>query len=116
MAVINSEVFTVWKSHFERLLEIMKDWNDAHVYTVLRSIHQSFSDFPIISPRFLQKSGTDKLMRTIGTLAIALLDGRVDQCLSKFTIRKMEIEMTAAKFRSPSKKRLIGELGDIIVH
>jgi hypothetical protein len=76
----------------------------------------SFSDYPIFQPKPLRASGSDKLIKTIGALSVAFLDDRTDECLSECKVRKMEIEWTKAKFRSPSKRRLVGELGDVIVH
>jgi hypothetical protein len=76
----------------------------------------SFSDYPIIMPRVTQRHFPNNMIQTIGDLSLAFLDDTVDECLANYNVRKMEIENTKAGFRSPSKRRLVGELGDIIVH
>lgn len=75
----------------------------------------SFSDYPILTPKAIQGTAPGKIVRVIGDLSIAFLEDRMDECLSTHKPRKMEIEWTKAKFRTPSKRRLVGELGDITV-
>lgn len=75
----------------------------------------SFSDYPLLTPKAIQGPSPGKIIRIIGDLSVAFLEDRVDECLSKHTVRKMETEWTKAGFRTPSKRRLVGDLGDIVV-
>lgn len=52
---VNSEGFTLWTGHFDRLAAIARQWGGGSTpscwgTTVLRSEHQSFSDFPLLLP------------------------------------------------------------------
>ena len=55
--VVNSEGFTLWPDHFVRLAAIERQWSGGESQprscwgtTLLRSDHQSFSDFPLLLP------------------------------------------------------------------
>jgi platelet-activating factor acetylhydrolase len=82
----------------------------------VRSIHTSFSDYPILLPKRFQKGSPHKITQVITDMAIAFLDDRMDESISKLNTRKMEIEEIETGSKTPPKKQLVGELGDIIVH
>lgn len=84
--VINSEGFTLWPDHFSRLAGIERQWGGESQprtcwgTTILRSDHQSFSDFPLLLPSlpglpFASKPTTtpESLMATIMRLSEAFL-------------------------------------------
>lgn len=55
--IINSQAFTVWKSHFDRLRGIASATNGhARLYTLTGSKHVDFSDMPSLMPRLFGSS------------------------------------------------------------
>lgn len=114
MAIINSEQYTLWRTHFERLQRVAKSWNDTPIYTILQSTHMHFCDSPAA-----QSGSTalaNKVIRIIGNLSMAFLDERMDLCLSEHTTRQMVFERAKATPFSKAKGRLAGNFGDIVVH
>ncbi|EMD40879.1 hypothetical protein CERSUDRAFT_121514 [Gelatoporia subvermispora B] len=134
--IINSEAFTLWKTHFARLQELIQTWRDAgadvgsegeerrptvQLLTLVRSVHISFSDFGVIVP-FAKRDGK-KLIDLVGTLALAFLENRLDEALKD--VNKLDMELVPVKrFRrrlnkvafGHKRRRLVGEIGDVIVH
>jgi len=114
MIIINSEEFTLWKTHFARLQRIAKDFNDTHIYTILRSIHVHFSDPHAYKSESNAVAG--KIIRIIGDLTLAFLDDSSVQCLAKYPTRKMVFERVKATPSSKPRGSLTGEFGDIVIH
>ncbi|TFK43726.1 platelet-activating factor acetylhydrolase, isoform II-domain-containing protein [Crucibulum laeve] len=115
MLVINSETFTLWKDHFERLREVISGWepDGKSILTLVGSQHVNFSDFPVLP--IVHKKGARKIMNTIGTLSLAFLDGKLDQCLEEeVNTVKMEINIVGVKKDGKPKRKLVGKIGDVI--
>ncbi|GAA5993866.1 hypothetical protein JCM5350_006823 [Sporobolomyces pararoseus] len=66
--VINSEAFTLWKPHFYQVREIVESVNNnaqSRFFTILGSIHISFSDIPLFLPSYLSpKKATTSALET----------------------------------------------------
>lgn len=117
LLVINSEGFTLWKDHFSRLQSLVAAWEPEgrKLLTVVRSQHISFSDFPLLP--LIRGKAAQRLMTIIGSLSLAFLDGRLEEGLSECTTREMKVELLKGKTKwGEQKKRLVGELGDVVVH
>jgi len=111
--VLNSEGFTLWTGHFERLHKIISDWKTANashgtLLTIVRSEHQSFSDFPVILP--LKGGRALKTLDVVHRLSLAFIHDTVPQELAKLPKRIMEID------GKPGKKMLKGNENDIVIH
>ncbi|KAK7060480.1 hypothetical protein VNI00_001245 [Paramarasmius palmivorus] len=117
MLVINSEGFTLWRDHFARLEDVVKKWGpESKLLTLVRSRHHHFSDFAVLP--LVQQKGPVKLMDIIEELSLSFLDGQLNQKLESQKTRKMEVEVMGDRkdaWGGP-KRRIIGELGDIVVH
>ncbi|ODN90734.1 1-alkyl-2-acetylglycerophosphocholine esterase [Cryptococcus wingfieldii CBS 7118] len=73
--VVNSPGFTEWGEHFSRLVGIAKGWkngekNRAGLVTLLGIGHQTFSDFPLLSPT---PAHARSMLLSIHTLSAAFL-------------------------------------------
>ncbi|OCH92195.1 hypothetical protein OBBRIDRAFT_727394 [Obba rivulosa] len=128
--IINSEAFTLWKSHFARLQEVMQTWREskgdgsgagADLLTLVRAVHVSFSDFGVIVP-FARRDGR-RLMDVVGALAVAFLEDRLEEALKGMRTREMEVAQVKKFHRrlrkvtfGHAKRRLAGDVGDVIVH
>ena len=111
LLVINSEGFTLWKPHFERLKAVVEAWNGerggdakrAWLLTLVRAKHVSFSDFPLF---FSLGSEAKMLLDAIGDVALGFLKGEAAQAIGR--IRRASGEV--------SGKRFVGSSGDVVVH
>ncbi|KAF7967934.1 hypothetical protein HWV62_32517 [Athelia sp. TMB] len=113
MLVLNSEGFTLWTAHFERLRGVVRAW--GRVLTLVRAEHISFSDFPLL-PLLRRARGAALMDRTV-ELAHAFLGGRVDEVLKGMGARVREMEVVEAAGKGgKGKRRLVGEVGDVVVH
>ncbi|KAG5221574.1 platelet-activating factor acetylhydrolase, II-domain-containing [Salix suchowensis] len=76
--VINSERFTLWKDHFSRLQDVIKEWEPRgeSILTIIRAEHQSFSDFPVLP--LLRNKTSRMIMQLIAKLSISFLDGSME--------------------------------------
>lgn len=116
MLVINSETFTLWKDHFARLQEVVSGWepHGGRILTLVGSVHTSFSDFPVMP--IIRKKSARPLLETISTLSLAFLDDRLEETLvSEVSTTNMEIEVIGLKKDGKPKRKLIGNVGDVIV-
>jgi platelet-activating factor acetylhydrolase len=52
----------------------------------------------------------------ITKLSIAFLDDRIDECLTEVQTRTMETDTGGKDKHGKPKRRLRGEVGDVIVH
>jgi platelet-activating factor acetylhydrolase len=133
MLVINSETFTLWEDHFSRLQLVVKAWepegkriitlgelffrnrgsctNDIHI---VGSNHQSFSDFPILP--FIRTRDSLKLHDIIANASLAFLDSNFAQYIEETLTREMEAFVIGVKANGKPKRKLQGDVGDIIVH
>ena len=191
MLVINSEGFTLWDEHFDRLKDVVKGWNGvtsppppvpsqpaqptpddanitrvssngtAHGYrdstgeessqvpleepvsgpfatliTLLRAQHTSFSDFGVLVP-FGRLAREGRLfLTTTGDLLSAFLSEDSDASssssdrrevenerfieelgkLSKVDLRTEDINLHKPDSETEWKKRIVGEVGDVVLH
>lgn len=135
LCVINSEGFTLWKDHFERLSEVVRAWHlgnsksaqdeegvPARLFTLVRARHISFSDFGVLLKLGKAAREGRELLDLVGKLAAAFLDGTLDDQIEEIGTRKMEIEQVSGeKWRwwtteHKAPRRLVGNVGDVIVH
>jgi len=116
MLVLNSDAFTVWKDHFERLKSIVEAWepDGRRILTLAQAAHVSFSDFPLLP--ILRKASGEVLMDLISKLSVAFLDGKVEEALTEVRTRKIEFEVIGNNENGEPKRRCIGEVGDVIIH
>ena len=116
LLVINSEGYTVWKENFEPLQGIVGTWNGgARLLTVVRSQHQSFSDFPLLFSFGKNALQCLRFLDIFGTLSLGFLSGRLDETIERYPQATGEVETTAGKAGTPVS-RLVGEAGHVIVH
>ncbi|KAK0468154.1 platelet-activating factor acetylhydrolase, isoform II-domain-containing protein [Desarmillaria tabescens] len=115
LLVINSEKFTLWKEHFERLENIVRSWGaDGSLLTLVRARHESFSDFPLL-PLVRDKSNLG-FMNTIERLSNAFLDNQLNETLNTELTTKMGIEIVGKRKDGRPKRQIKGGLGNIVVH
>ncbi|CAL1701106.1 unnamed protein product [Somion occarium] len=123
LLVINSEDFTFWDEHFDRLKQIVETWNQsdnvakATLLTILRCKHISFSDVELLLPFGRRKRAARKLIDIIFDLSDAFLDNRLEDALRYHQLRDDKTEwVRKPKKEKEGKRRLVGELGDIVRH
>jgi len=118
MLVLNSDPFTLWKEHFARLKSVVEAWEPEgrRVLTLVRAVHLSFSDFPLLP--IIRRASAETLINLISKLSLAFLDGNMamEDALRDVRTRKMEIEVIGKKKDGEPKRRCIGEVGDVIIH
>jgi len=111
--VLNSEAFTLWSDHFEQLYEMVKSWKTAQashgtLLTIVRSEHQSFSDFPVMVP--IKGRQAQKMLDVVHQLSLAFIRGNLTKELATLPTRDMVVETKS------DKRRLQGDDNDVIVH
>jgi len=138
MLVINSQVFTLWTDHFTRLRGVVERWEpqgrslltlgesflssplftnpflNDHVCGPVGSQHASFSDFPLLP--VIRSKAAQTLIEVSAKLAVAFLDGRLEEELGEVGTRKMEIEIKGKRKDGKPKRRLVGSVGDVVAH
>ncbi|KDQ29301.1 hypothetical protein PLEOSDRAFT_1092914 [Pleurotus ostreatus PC15] len=114
--VINSERFTLWKDHFSRLQDVIKEWEPRgeSILTIIRAEHQSFSDFPVLP--LLRNKTSRMIMQLIANLSISFLDGSIEHTVETLETREMEAKVIGTKPDGSPKRQLIGDAGDVIIH
>ncbi|KAF9453028.1 hypothetical protein P691DRAFT_659435 [Macrolepiota fuliginosa MF-IS2] len=114
--VINSETFTIWKDHFARLQEIVATWEPQgrRIATLIGSKHISFSDFSVLP--ILHKNHDLSIFDTICRLSLAFLHDRLDEALKEEdSTTGMNIEIVGTKPDGKPKRKLVGNIGHVIV-
>ncbi|KAK0224629.1 platelet-activating factor acetylhydrolase, isoform II-domain-containing protein [Armillaria nabsnona] len=115
LLVINSEKFTLWKEHFERLENIVRSWGaDGRLLTLGRARHESFSDYPLL-PCIRTKTSL-RLMTIIARLSNAFLDNQLNDTLNTELMAEMEIEYVGKRKDRRPKRHINGNPGNIVVH
>ncbi|KIY74180.1 hypothetical protein CYLTODRAFT_341028 [Cylindrobasidium torrendii FP15055 ss-10] len=118
LVVINSEQFTLWTEHFERLDGVVKTWGPKSTFVTLAgSSHAQFSDF-LTLPFVPKRKRGMKIMDCVDRLSNAFVDGRLEEQLEGETRRNMEVITLPGKKDKwgQAPRKLAGDLGDIIVH
>ncbi|KJA29853.1 hypothetical protein HYPSUDRAFT_127126 [Hypholoma sublateritium FD-334 SS-4] len=115
MLVINSEAFTLWKEHYARLQKVVAEWEPqgGHILTILGSAHVSFSDFPVLP--IIRKRTARPVLDTITNLSLSFLDDRLSEAIQTIPTRTMEIEIVGVKKDGKPKRKLVGNVGDVII-
>ncbi|KAA1466689.1 hypothetical protein DENSPDRAFT_926059 [Dentipellis sp. KUC8613] len=117
LLVVNAEGFTLWKDHYERLLEVVPAWSGSYILTMVGAQHVSFSDFPVMLPPLIRNRSARLVLRTINELVLAFVDDDFKGALEHLPTRKMEIKIGEPWWWSKKVKRtLVGSPGDVIVH
>lgn len=132
--MINSEHFTLWEEHYDHLEDIVGKWREsvsaddnsgnrqeyATLLTIVRCQHISFSDFGVLVPFGRLARHGRRFLDTICDLSVAFLDGGFEDALKSRKQASGEVEdaKTAQQNHSEKewKKRLVGDMGDIIIH
>lgn len=116
LLVINSEKFSLWKDHFARLIGVVQAWEPEkrRVLTILRSQHESFSDFPLLP--LVSRRPARIVMDRIVELSEAFIDGNLDTFVDETATRKMEIRIVGKKPDGSPQRQLVGEVGELIAH
>ena len=83
-------------------------------FIIVGSKHQSFSDFPIL-PLIKTKEAL-KLHDTFVSASLAFLDSDFEQFLEPVPKRGMEVLVIGMKENGKPKRKLLGDVGDVIVH
>jgi platelet-activating factor acetylhydrolase len=149
LMVINSEGFTLWDEHYNRLAGVVRSWNDishsgpqaaepsspaveessqgkvsglrATLMTLVRAQHISFSDFGVLLPFGRYAREGRRFLSVTEELILAFLGGRhqFEEVLGK----QKQVEGKVEEFNTHKpdsatewKKRIVGEVGDIVVH
>lgn len=116
MFVINSEAFTLWKDHHTRLEEIMATWEPRgpRIATIIGSSHISFSDFSVLP--LLRKKHDMLIFNNIIRLSLAFLDNRLDEALKEdIPTTDMNLKVVGVKPDGRHKRKLVGEIGHVII-
>lgn len=131
LLVLNSEQFTVWHPHFERLRDVVRTWDRAarecaagdrrggtHAWlvTLVRARHISFSDFGVIVPFGSYAREGRRFLDVICELTEAFLAGVGFEDVLR---RQNQVECKLESVQDSKKqdeKRLVGQVGDVIVH
>ena len=120
LLVINSEGYTVWKENFEPLQGILGMWNrgtgeQPRLVTVVRSQHQSFSDFPLLFSFGKNAQQCLSFLDTFGRLALGFLGGSLDEALDSHAKATGKVTTTTDK-NGKAVSRLVGNAGEIVIH
>ncbi|KAJ4478305.1 platelet-activating factor acetylhydrolase, isoform II-domain-containing protein [Lentinula aciculospora] len=126
LLVINSEAFTLWTSHFDRLTEVVKGWgSDAKLITLLKAAHTSFSDYHVFP--LVGNKASARLLGIISQLSLAFLDHSENDWPSKEVLKSTDVQVeilhtmpkkiVIGKWEDGrSRHRLDGELGQVVIH
>jgi len=137
--VINSEEFTLWKDHFDRLQDVVRTWRQdikeanniagdeeeestpIKLLTLVHAKHVSFSDFGVIWPLGHPSSGGRRLLKLVGDLALAFLGDELREAMQGLKQQDMAVERTrkgTLNSAPPARRtrRLVGHTGDVVVH
>ncbi|KAJ8086824.1 hypothetical protein PM082_005649 [Marasmius tenuissimus] len=115
MLVMNSEPFTRWDDHFSELQTAVRKWGPkARLLTLVRCLHQDFSDFTWLP--FVRKKSKRILLEHMENMSISFLDGNIEERLKDLPPCKFEIRVVGKKKDGSPKREIVGELGDVIVH
>ncbi|KIJ70137.1 hypothetical protein HYDPIDRAFT_77500 [Hydnomerulius pinastri MD-312] len=112
--VINSENFTLWKDHFERLTEVAGSWekNQWQLLTIARAQHTSFSDFPVLP--LASRKGARLILNKIMNLSLKFLDSDGAETVAELSAKKMEVRVIGQRPDGRPKRQIVGDLGDVI--
>lgn len=83
---------------------------------LVRARHAAFSDFPLLP--LVRTKSAQKFIDIVADVSIAFLDSeeQFKEKLETMETRKMEVEIIGKRKDGRPKRRLVGTLGEIIVH
>ncbi|KAF8812247.1 hypothetical protein BYT27DRAFT_7132610 [Phlegmacium glaucopus] len=113
--VINSETFTLWKDHFTRLQKVVSAWEPGggRILTIVGSEHAFFSDLYVLPG--IGKKAARLILDTVSNLSLAFLNDELDEAVQQISITKMETKVIGVKKDGKPKRKLVGNVGDVIV-
>lgn len=133
LLVLNSEAFTLWEDHFDRLKGIVESWNSASggqpagtddsgpahlatLITLVQAKHVSFSDFGVLIPFGKMARDGRRFLDVTCELADAFIGGGFSDALG----RQHQVEEKAESVKKRGEmdwgKKFVGDVGDIILH
>ncbi|KAJ7638931.1 platelet-activating factor acetylhydrolase, isoform II-domain-containing protein [Roridomyces roridus] len=119
MLVINSQIFSLWTEHFTRLSSVVDAWEPQgrRLLTLVGCKHAQFSDFPVLP--VVRTKAAVTIANRIAELTLGYLDGELEATLDKVPTRAMQVEtVKVMRKRRDGRltRRLVGDLGDVVVH
>lgn len=113
--VINSEAFTIWRSHFAQLRQMVQESLDhsgrAWLMSVTKTAHTDFSDFPLLMPRFFKNTSGVPVRSIVDLFAQASVMefvGSFDKARLPFPVRD--------EAEGEVEKRDLGKGGQVVWH
>ncbi|KIJ20333.1 hypothetical protein PAXINDRAFT_96552, partial [Paxillus involutus ATCC 200175] len=111
--VINSENFTLWKPHFERLTNVGESWgrNQWQMLTIARAQHTSFSDFPTLplASRKAARLILDKILQ----LSLAFLHGDGSEAAANSSAKKMEVRVIGQLSDGRPRRQIVADVANV---
>ncbi|KAF5390728.1 hypothetical protein D9757_002652 [Collybiopsis confluens] len=140
LLVMNSEAFSLWRTHFERLKGVVTSWKSdaalvslgsfgvdyfrtAAKYLAVKSAHTSFSDYHVF-PLTGDKPSM-RLLEIISKVSISFLDGRKDDWSVENSLKSAGAEVLheipekiviGKRPDGSNRHRWAGEVGQVVVH
>ena len=129
LLVLNSEGYTVWTEHFQKLRDILDVWNSqahdkneaapadrrARLFTLVRARHQSFSDFLMLFAFGKRAQEERRYLDITCDLSLAFIQGSLEQELERHPKASGEM-VVLSKPDGSEEIKLIGDAGQIVVH
>ncbi|KIL70181.1 hypothetical protein M378DRAFT_183750 [Amanita muscaria Koide BX008] len=96
--------------------DVVKSWQpgSGNIITLVRSKHQSFSDFPILP--FVRTKEAMTHLDVATSASLAFLDSSLEHYIEGASKRVMEALVVGVKANGKPKRKLVGSVGEIIVH
>lgn len=140
LLIINSEGFTLWGEHFDRIEGLAKTWGDGPkkactLLTLPTALHINFSDFPLFLPRRPRdrQGNARSLLSIVHRLSSRFLAGDLGQATGDKSgflgelrkegrLRSLEVELIPGKQQVDEKgtlswkgRKLKGTTGDVVL-
>lgn len=113
--VINSEAFTIWKSHFTNVRQLVheskQNTGNGWLMTLTKTVHTDFSDFPLLMPRFFKNSSgvpSQSLVTLFSQASLMEFVGNFDRKRLDFPVRDEE--------PGEIEKKDLGKGGQVVWH
>ncbi|EKM59854.1 uncharacterized protein PHACADRAFT_192245 [Phanerochaete carnosa HHB-10118-sp] len=132
LLVLNSEQFSLWTDHFARLRDVVRAWDrvarerapetrwcerHAWLVTLVRARHTSFSDFGVIVPFGGYAKDGRRFLDIVCELTEAFLKGDdLEDALDRQSQVEWKVETVQGSKKRGEERRLVGEVGDVVVN
>ncbi|KZV75126.1 hypothetical protein PENSPDRAFT_600434 [Peniophora sp. CONT] len=120
LIVIAAEKMTLWKEHFQKILDVTSGWKGSVTISIVGSSHISFSDFPVMLPWPLRSSTARPILQVINDISLGFIDNRLPDTISHMKVhdlRVLERKRRWYQFWGPkTQPALAGQPGDLVVH